>query len=232
MFLKNQSGQLYPQSTCLQKVTNDRLNHSIQEKERVCFVGLLLSYGQKADGKWSQLTKQGFATKAEAEAALRTAIVDHEAQQRGSVAITGPKTFSEFFDMWIEKHCMRNCESSTTEGYVKKGVYAKRYLGDIAIESITTLKIQTTLNELRDHGGEKTSRYPDGRPLSVKTVRDTAAVIGMTFGAAIRWGILDHNPTERVTLPKKEEKESRVLETADLGWMISAVEGHPWMDIL
>ncbi|MFL6450965.1 MAG: tyrosine-type recombinase/integrase [Bryobacteraceae bacterium] len=196
--------------------------------------GYYFRTGKKPDGKWNQVTKQGFATKAEAEAALRKAIVDYEAQQRNpmAAALAGPKTFGEFFDLWIEKHCMRKCESSTTEGYVKKGIYAKQHLGDIAIENIGPLQIETALNDLLDRGGKKTRTYPAGRPLSVKTVRDTAAVISMTFGAAIRWGKLDRNPMERVTLPKKDEKESKVLEKTDLEWVISAVEGHPWMDIL
>jgi integrase len=187
-------------------------------------------YDAGTPGKRQQRTKMGFKTKAEADAALRDALKAAEAGV--APAKRDPRTFAEFFDAWIREHCERNCEASTTEGYIAKGAYAKRHFGEIPIVKVTPLQIQTALNQLRDCGGKKTEALPAGKPLSVKTVREIAAVISMTFNAAIRWGVLDLNPMTRVTLPRSEKREAKVLQKPELEWFLAGVEGHDWLHAL
>lgn len=186
-----------------------------------------------ADGKWIQVKKQGFASKGGADDALRDAI---NAYKEKPPAIAEPKvepkTFGDYFNEWIEQHCRRDCEATTVEGYEKKGAYVKRYFWNAPITDITPLQIQTTLNELRDRGGKKTSEHPQGRPLSTKTVREIAAVVHMTYAAMVRWGVMDLNPMARVTLPRMEKPEPKVLERSDLEWLIGAVESHEWLSVL
>lgn len=173
-------------------------------------------------GKWRQVAKKGFASKKEAEEALCKAIAEHEKNPLGR----DPRTFSEFFGTWIREHCERNCEATTTEGYMKKGAYATRHFGDELLVKLHPLQIETALNALSDHGGK------NGRPLSPKTVREVAAVVNATFNAAIRWDVVDVNPMARVTLPRMEKREPKVLEKFQLEWFLSGVDGHEWLHVL
>ena len=193
--------------------------------------GYFFRAGKRPDGKWNQVTKQGYETKAEADEALREAITKFETGGAAAV-VTDPRTFGEFFDTWIKEHCERNCEASTTEGYIAKGTYAKRFLGNIPITRLTALQIQKALNELRDHGGKITEAEPNGRPLSAKTIREIAAVTGMVLRFGIRLGALDFDPMVRVVLPRSEKKESKILEKANLEWFLAGADGHPWLHLL
>lgn len=185
--------------------------------------GFYFRTGKNANGKWNQTTKQGFGRKSEAEEALRQALANHEA---GLSSLRDPRTFAEFFDTWIQEHCERHCEATTTEGYVKKGSYIKRFLGELLITKITPLQIQTAINTLLESGGK------NGRKLATKTVREVAAVTNMTFNAAIRWGVIDFNPMVRVTLPRMDKREPKVLEKSQLEWLLDSVEGHEYLHLL
>jgi site-specific recombinase XerD len=179
-------------------------------------------------GKWKWVVKKGFATQGDAQHALRRAIAEYGRNPRGD----DRRTFAEFFDAYIGLHCCRNCEPTTVQGYIAKGEYAKRHFGDVLLTKLSALQIEVALNELRDHGGKKTRAIPQGRPLSAKTVREIAAVVNATFNAAIRWGVLDLNPMRRVTLPRLEKHEPKVLQQQQLEWLLAAVDGHEWLYLL
>jgi integrase len=184
--------------------------------------------GKNEAGKWIWIVKKGFEKETEAEQALELAIAEHKKNPNGN----DPRTFSDFFDAYIREHCERHCEPTTVQGYLAKGEYAKHYFGDVPIVKLTPLQIETSLNKLRDHGGKKTKDAPKGRPLAAKTVREIAAVVNATFNAAIRWGVLDLNPMRRVTVPRVERHERKVLDKSQLDWLISACEGHQWLHLL
>lgn len=190
--------------------------------------GYYFRSGKDEAGKWRQIVKKGFPKKRDAEDALDSAMAEHKKQPNGF----DPRTFAEFFDAWIREHCERNCEATTTEGYVAKGGYAKRYFGDVPLTKLTPLQIESALNALRDSGGKETKDAPKGRALSAKTVREIAAVVNATFNTAIRWGVLDVNPMRRVTLPRMEKHEPKVLEKLQLEWLLSGVAGHEWLHLL
>lgn len=181
-----------------------------------------------ATGKWKWISKKGFTKQEDAEDAMRRAIAEYQKNPNGN----DPRTFSDFFDAYVREHCERHCEPTTVQGYMGKGEYAKRCFGDVPLVKLTALQIETSLNKLRDHGGKKTKAEPRGRPLSPKTVREIAAVVNATFNTAIRWGVLDFNPMRRVTLPRVERHERKVLDKPQLDWFISACEGHEWLHLL
>jgi integrase len=184
--------------------------------------GYVFDLAKDRDGQRRQVTKKGFRTKGEAADELRRAIAN-----RDQIARTlDPRTFGEFFDTWIHEHCERNLEVTTVEGYIKKGAYAKQHFGSVALVKLTPLEIESALNTLRDQGGR------NGGPLSAKTVREVAAVVNATLNAAIRWGALDFNPMRRVTVPRMEKKEARILEKDQIEWLFAAAQDHPWLYVL
>jgi integrase len=181
--------------------------------------------GKNALGKWTWITKKGFERQSDAEEALQKAIAEHKSNPTGQ----DPRTFSEVFDHWISQHCERNCEPTTTEGYMAKGAYAKRYLGHEPLSKLKVPQIEKSLNALRDHGGKRTAEHPDGRPLASKTVREVAAVINATFNFGIRWGVVSSNPMKQVRLPRLEKREPKVMERHQLEDFIASVAGHQWL---
>ena len=127
--------------------------------------GKLISWGYSyrpakdpATGKWLQVAKQGFKTKGEAGEALSRALAE------AAKSTHDPRTFNDFFDAWITKHCERHCEPTTVEGYIKKGAYAKRIFGDVPLLKLKASQIESALNDLKDRGGEEraSAQYLDG----------------------------------------------------------------------
>src|SRR5215469_15657950 len=76
--------------------------------------------GRDENGKRIQKVKRGFATRAEAEEALRRAIADH---QKPVMERTMP-TFAEFFERWQKEVVRRDCKRKTSERYYELGQYA------------------------------------------------------------------------------------------------------------
>jgi integrase len=201
--------------------------------------GTITKYRQK-NGKYSwgyvfdagaagktrnQKTKQGFSTKKAAEDALRAAIVNHQSAPQSR----DPRTFSDFFKVWITEHAERHCEPKTVDRYEELGEYAKRQFGDVPIIDLKPLILEKALNALRDHGGKKTPAHPEGRPLAPKTVREIASVVNGTISTAIRWQILQENPMRYVKLPKAERKQAKALERSHLETVSTWAEDHPWL---
>src|SRR5438094_717464 len=162
--------------------------------------------GKDSKGKSVQVVRRGFKTLKEALGELTKDRAERLAGKTGP----DPHSFSEVFDRWINEHCQEHCESTTTEGYMRKGEYAKRCFGDVPISKVTPLQIESSLNRLRKSGGK------NGRPLSPKTVREIAAVVNSCCNTAVRWGIIDLNPMKRVTLPRLPQREARVLNTGQI----------------
>jgi integrase len=128
-------------------------------------------------------------------------------------------------DRWLDEYAKHRCTAKTLERYVTLGRHATKYLGEIELQSLAPLAIESTLNNLIDSGGRKDEIYPDGRPLSPRTVRHIAFLIHDSLQSAVRWGLLPANPMDRVILPKAEKKEVRALDKQGLSRLLGAVGG-------
>lgn len=181
---------------------------------------------RKVNGKWIQVTKRGFATERAAEDALRKAIV--EEQERGE---RDPRSFSEFFSLWIDGHAP-NCGAKTVERYRELAEYAIKRIGDIAVPDLDPAKLQVCINDLRDHGGKSTKKYPKGRPLAAKTVREIAAIIAAVLKNAVGLRVIPSNPMQHVTRPRSDKAEPKHLEADQLERVADRVSGHEWLEVL
>lgn len=180
--------------------------------------------GKDENGRRRQSSKSGFATKREAEDALREAII--EAGKEPGEAPTSP-AFEFFFEHWIEEHAARRCAPKTTERYRQLGAYAIKYLGRIPLGELTTAQIQQTIHRLTDSGGAVTEEYPQGRPLSAKSVRHVGTLLHTCLSDAVRLGHLAVNPMAdaRVILPKLAKRKPPVLDTAKIALMFNRARG-------
>jgi integrase len=171
-----------------------------------------------------QRTKSGFATKREAEYALRNAI---EEQQRTPVAERTIPTFADFFERWDRECFSRQCAPKTAERYRELGQYFLRLFGDVALDQLEnmTMELQAAVNQLSDHGGQATKKYPKGRPLAEKTVRNAAFLVQGCLDQALDWGLISKNPMEKVKKPKVPRRRPKVIDRGGLDSLLRKTAG-------
>jgi integrase len=184
--------------------------------------GFYFLAGHDNAGKRIQHTKSGFATKREAEDALRKALLDFKACSAGTRAPSEVPIFATFFERWMQEHANRKCAPKTIERYGELGAYAIRQSVEIAgqmqtfrevtIDKIGPMQMELMINALLDHGGQKTKNCTQGRPLSPKTVRHIACVVHGCLEKAVKWQLIARNPMDGIDLPKPTKKAPRVVE--------------------
>jgi Arm DNA-binding domain len=153
--------------------------------------GYVCDIGKDREGKRKQDTRQGFATRREADEALRDTIAAHE---KGNRILKDSRLFETFFTEWLTQHGTAHWGKMTAEQNVKRGDYAIRMFGDVPIQRLSAMRIEQDLHTLLMKGGQKTKEYPDGRPLSPKTVREVAALVSQCLDKAVKWKIIERNP--------------------------------------
>jgi integrase len=180
--------------------------------------------GKDENGRRRQSSKSGFATKREAEDALREAII--EAGKEPGKAPASP-AFESFFKHWIEEHATRRCSRKTIERYAQLGQYAIKYLGRIPLQELTTAQIQQTVHRLSDSGGAVSEKFPRGRPLSPKSVRHVGTLLHTCLSDGVRLGHLAVNPMAdaRVILPKLPKRKPPVLDSDKIVLMFNRARG-------
>lgn len=168
----------------------------------------------------------GFSSKAAAESALRAARERIEADKAAAALVSSPATvptrgptLGDFFAEWIEHHAVRNCAPKTVERYRELGLYFLRDLGASAVNELRTVDIQSAIHRLSDAGGKKTLEYPDGRPLSAKTVRHIGTLLYTCLSEAERLGVMTiPHPmaNKRVKLPRLLKRKPAVIDAEKL----------------
>jgi len=184
--------------------------------------GYVCDIGKDRECKRKQVTRQGFATRGEADHALRDAIAAHE---KGHRIQKDSRLFETFFTDWLTQHGIAHWGKMTAEQNLKRGNYAIRMFGDVPIQKLSAMRIEQDLHTLLMKGGQKTKEYPDGRPLSPKTVREVAALVSQCLDKAVKWKIIEHNPMEDVERPKTHEKEVQIPQIDDFENLLNRVTG-------
>lgn len=147
-----------------------------------------------ATGRRHQISRQGFATKREAVAALNVALADVYTT-RPEAAVAGGAKLSRYLSEWLEgqRHQLR---ASTLHSYrIAVGRITGR-LGDTNLGSLTPTQVQGLQTDLLATGGR------DGRPLASKTVANTHVVLHKALADAVRLGLLEHNVVSAVSPPR------------------------------
>ena len=196
--------------------------------------GYVFDAGRDESGRRVQPTKSGFETKRQASDALRQAIAEFEAK-RNAAPISDIPTFAAFFERWMREHAGRKCAAKTIERYGELGAYAIRQpvdiagvvqpLGDLRLDQLGPMQMELMVNGLRDHGGQKTKQYPNGRPLSAKSVRHIASVVHGCFEKAFKWQLIDRNPMARVELPVVIRRTPRIVEKDSARKLLTRARG-------
>ena len=135
-------------------------------------------------------------------------------------------TLGEWLDIWLEECAALSVRPSTLKGYrgyVEKNI--KPYLGDKQICKVTTADIQSLYRKLQKEGGTS------GGPLAGTSVRRIHNVLHQALDVAVNRHLMVKNPSNDVTLPKKESTVKTILNDAQLERFMDAIKADEhWHD--
>ena len=181
--------------------------------------GYSLFLGRDETGKQLRKVKRGFARLADAENALRDAILE---QQRAPEVERTMPTFTEFFARWHgESVARQDWEPKTAERYQELAQYAIKLFGDVPLDKLTAEQLATAVNRLQDRGGQVTKTHPYGRPLAPKTVRHIAFLVQGCLEQALDWDIIAKNPMSKVKKPKVPRRRPKVVDRAGFNALLA-----------
>lgn len=165
-------------------------------------------------GKRRQRTKSGFATKKEAESALREMIGTVEA---GTYVSTTGVTVGEYLAGWIEN--MRTQVRATTwHGYNSSVKRLTKQLGAVKLQALTPLQVETCYARIQKEGGKR------GGPLSPKTVKHVHVVLHRALSDAERLGLVPRNVAHVARSPAVDRKEAATWSAEELSAFLKSVE--------
>jgi integrase len=180
--------------------------------------------GRDESGKRIQRVKRGFATKAEAEQALRKAIEERKGSPTAPEDST--RTLNEIFEEWMRNRVRRECTPRTAEAYQEQGGYVLRKLGGRELRQLTRNLLEDTIREIADHGGKATKEHPSGRPLARKTVRGIGFVLHGCLSYAVYRSYIEKHPMDGMKLPKLEKnRRPKVVEAEDFEKVLRLAAG-------
>lgn len=168
--------------------------------------------GQRPDGKRKRKYQGGFASRKDAEAALRDVLGKVD---RGRVLEPSKLTVGQFLcDEWLPS--MRiSIEPTTWEGYREKiDAYILPRIGSLPLQDLKAPKLNWLYADVRDNG-----RVRGDEPLGLKTVREVHVILHRALEDAVRWEYVEYNPAGRANAPsataaKNERKKAIQTWTA------------------
>lgn len=162
---------------------------------------LIVSGGRGPDGKRIKHTKTIRATsKRAAEKELAKFVAEVEA---GTYIHPQKITFSDFANMWFEKHAEPNMANMTIYNY--KSVcqnYFVPYLGHMQMDQIKPLHLVDLFADMQKGSAKK----PD-EGLSESSIKRHHTLISTMFKTAVEWKIIASNPAKGIKLPKVQKSK-------------------------
>lgn len=182
--------------------------------------------GYKADG--TQVTRrmtwtpdEGMTEKQIEKELQRQAVLFEEDCKRGQIA--SAVKFEAFSEEWFENYAKLNLKSTTytRQWQLTKRVYAA--IGHIRLDKLTAREIQKFINSLAKDGVNENA----GKALYRKTMVHYLSFISTVIDYAIKMDMLTDNPCRRVTIPKGEKKERKILTIDQTEEFIKLLQAAP-----
>ena len=148
-------------------------------------------YTAVVNGKRKRLSKSGFRTKKEAEAAEAKA--KNQYNNAGVIFKPSEISVADYYDLWIEKYCKINCKPTTIEGYEKRiKNLIKTAIGNYKLRALQPAAIQQFINDLFNSG------YSRNTLTSIKGL-----LTGALDYAVEPLQYIPYNPAKVIRLPSK-----------------------------
>lgn len=175
----------------------------------------------KVEGKRKSISKAGFRTKKEAEAAGAKAMAEYN--NAGLKFEPSEMSYADFLDYWFENYVKMSCKYNTQTAYeVIIRIHLKPALGMYKLRSLTPVMLQDYVNQKFVAGLKKT------------TLRNIMGVLSGSLRYAVQPAqLLKSSPAEYVTFPKIQGDRSDVnrviISVEDFRKMLDRFErGNPF----
>ncbi len=172
-------------------------------------------------GKRRQPSKSGFATRTEAEKALRAAIT---ASEKGRHVKGSRRTVGAFLDEW---HAAMKAGMRPTT-WAKYGNCARAYvtpvIGDTALQELTPMRLNLLYTHLLDQGRVR-RRGNQSKGLSPATVATVHRMLHRALADAVKWDYIGRNVAEDAQPPRVGRRRATVWTPAQLRAFVGHVRG-------
>ncbi len=179
------------------------------------------------DGKRRLLGKAGFETRAAAMTAMQSAIQAYKAGKALPTTAPPPKeTVGDWVRIWLRDYAPQRCSPKTIERYHQLAGYILNategepaQLAAVPLAEVDHVRVESALYALLRMPAKRRAH------LSSKSVREVAAVLGVSLNKAFKLGKILVNPLLRVELPKVERTEARSLNGDEIQRLREACRG-------
>jgi integrase len=162
------------------------------------------------DGRRRQRLRSGFATKRDAEEALRV-FLGHMAA--GGDPFPDKVTFGQFARQWLDHHKTQVEPRTWTRYEQLLRVHLFPALGAMQLARTRPAHVQSAL---------------DGIDRSPRTVQQARAVLSRMMKQAVMWGLIPASPVPATRAPKAERPDLQVPDVAQAQALLTAAVGTEW----
>jgi integrase len=171
-----------------------------------------------ATGKRRQVSRGGFATRKEAEAAF--AVVRDQVRTGAYVEPVKATLGAYLVEEWLPA-IRASVRPATHDHYARMvRAYVVPRLGDVRLQTLSPPQLNAFYADLLLGG----RRVRPGAPLAPKTVRHVHTMLHKALADAVKWGRVSKNPADLGEPPRPATPEMKVWDTEQLRRFVEAVK--------
>ncbi len=206
-----------PCLACRRKAAASR--KSARRRRKICDACKWIAVAPPVLGRKSLGT---FSTKAQAEAAERKALTDHD---KGIDLSSRTVTVSDLMERYL-KHCeARNnaVEATTIHRYRSlSSNLITPHVGKLALAKLRAAHLSDWMETIRAGGGHK------GKALSAKTVRHAVILLNGALKWAISMQLAATNPLSGIKIPRVARSKARALSADEIAQVVAEANKTRW----
>lgn len=179
---------------------------------------------QRKDGKWAAeidlgVTADGKRKRKTLYGKTRKAVVDRLRQLQKTLDEGGPidqvkLTVGEYLARWLNDAAAHTVRPTTLESYTRYvRVHALPAFGQVQLAKLTPMHLQHLYSEMLTAGKSR------------RTVQYLHAILHRALEQAVKWELLQRNPSDAVDAPRPARAEIRPLTPDQVAQLVSAMQG-------
>lgn len=126
-------------------------------------------------------------------------------------------TVSGWLEEWVESFVKPTVKPLTLSAYSASiKTHISPSIGNIKLQALRGTHVQKLYNIMKDSG------------LSIKTIKNTAAILHKAFAIAVKQGLMAANPCDAAEVPKGKAREITPLSDAQIPLFLEAIQADPY----
>lgn len=128
-------------------------------------------------------------------------------------------TFNQYSKLFIEEYCLSNVSKVTVKSYAQLLSKISPLIGNIKLNKITTYTLDSMYKKLKDGENVKERK--------AETLLHYYRLINKMMVQAMKWKLIDNNPNQDTTKPKREKKERRCYDLEQVIKLLQVLDNEP-----